>query len=85
MMELVNRCLRVMRKAMAPHGFNVGANIGKAAGAGIDEHFHMHIVPRWQGDNNFMPVLSNTQLIPELLNETYDKLLAAGMAAEHEG
>lgn len=80
MMGLVNRCLIATRKAMSPHGFNVGANIGKAAGAGIEEHFHMHVVPRWQGDHNFMPVLSNTQLIPEMLRATYDRLLEAGIA-----
>lgn len=80
MMGMVNRAIMAMRRAMAPHGFNVGANIGKASGAGIDEHFHMHVVPRWQGDNNFMPVLTDTQLIPELLVQTYDKLLEAGIA-----
>ncbi len=84
MMALVNRSMQTTRRAMSPHGFNVGANIGKAAGAGIDEHFHVHVVPRWQGDNNFMPVLSDTQLMPELLHETYDKLLAAGIGDESE-
>lgn len=81
-MLLVNRCLCTLRVAMAPQGFNLGANIGKAAGAGIDEHFHLHVVPRWQGDNNFMPVLSDTKLIPELLGDTYESLLAAGIADE---
>jgi len=80
MMLLVNRCLCAARKAMAPQGFNVGANIGKVAGAGIDEHFHMHVVPRWQGDNNFMPVVADTKLIPELLTQCYERLLAAGIA-----
>ena len=79
---LVKLSLEILRNGINPQGFNVGANIGKAAGAGIDEHFHMHVVPRWQGDNNFMPVLSDTKLIPELLGQTYEKLLAAGIADE---
>lgn len=79
-MQLVNRSIVALRKAMNPEGFNVGANIGKVAGAGIEEHVHMHVVPRWGGDTNFMPVLAKTRLIPEELGDTYRRLMAAGIA-----
>ncbi len=72
--EMVSRSIKVLRQAFNPGGFNVGINIGKAAGAGIDDHFHTHIVPRWQGDTNFMPVLSDVRVVPEALAETYQKL-----------
>jgi ATP adenylyltransferase len=77
MMLMVNRGLEALRRAMEPDGFNVGVNIGKAAGAGIEEHVHIHIVPRWRADTNFMPIFSNTRVIPELLDDTYRKLKAA--------
>ncbi|HID87328.1 MAG TPA: HIT domain-containing protein [Anaerolineae bacterium] len=77
LMLLVNLSLRVLRRALKPHGFNVGVNIGKAAGAGFVDHVHIHIVPRWQGDTNFMPILAETRIIPELLDETYERLRAA--------
>jgi len=77
MMRLVNKSLKALRRAMRPDGFNVGVNIGKAAGAGIEQHVHIHVVPRWNADTNFMPVFSQTRVIPELLDETYRKLKAA--------
>lgn len=77
MMHLVSRFIKLMRTAMNPDGFNVGINIGKAAGAGIDDHVHMHVVPRWQGDTNFMPVINEMRVIPEWLDDTYTKLAAA--------
>ena len=63
-----------MRKAYAPHGMNIGMNMGRAAGAGIDEHIHYHIVPRWGGDTNFMPVFSDARVINEGIEDTYDRL-----------
>lgn len=74
MMQLIGLGIRLLRQNMNPHGFNIGANLGRVAGAGVEDHVHFHIVPRWNGDTNFMPVLADTRLIPELLPETYDKL-----------
>jgi len=82
MMLLVNRSLKALREAMYPNGFNIGINIGKAAGAGIEGHVHIHVVPRWHGDTNFMPTLSRTRVIPELLEETYRKLKAVWEESE---
>jgi len=68
---------RVLRKVMNPDGFNIGLNIGRAAGAGIEDHLHFHIVPRWTGDTNFMPVLAGTKVIPQSLADLYEKLQSA--------
>jgi len=83
MMLLVARAIRAMRRMMNPQGFNVGANLGRVAGAGVDDHVHIHIVPRWGGDTNFMPVLAETRMIPELLPQTYAGLKTA-LAAEDQ-
>ena len=72
--EIVSRCINVLRQVLNPGGFNVGMNIGKTAGAGIEDHVHTHVVPRWQGDTNFMPVLADVRVIPEALADTYQKL-----------
>jgi len=72
--RVVTRSIRVLREVFNPGGFNIGTNIGRAAGAGIDSHVHTHVVPRWPGDNNFMPVLGDTRVVPEALAETYQKL-----------
>jgi ATP adenylyltransferase len=71
---MVSRSLRVLREVFHPGGFNIGANIGKIAGAGIDDHFHSHIVPRWQGDTNCMTVLADVRVLPQALAETYQSL-----------
>lgn len=73
LLELLKDSVRALKTAMAPDGFNIGFNVGRAAGAGYD-HIHLHVVPRWNGDTNFMPVLSETKVIPEHLEETYRKL-----------
>ncbi len=72
--EIVSRSVKVLRQVFNPDGFNIGMNVGRIAGAGIDKHIHTHIVPRWEGDTNFMPVLSDTKVINEALAETYRKL-----------
>ncbi len=61
----------LLMRVLKPHGFNVGLNLGRCAGAGIDDHIHIHLVPRWQGDTNFMPVLANTKIVSQSLNELY--------------
>ena len=79
MMQLVQRSVRALRKSCLPEGFNIGMNIGRSAGAGVADHVHVHVVPRWQGDTNYMGVIANTHTIPELLGTTYDRLIAAGI------
>ena len=71
------RAMRVIRHASSPHGFNIGMNQGSVAGAGIASHLHQHVVPRWGGDGNFMPVIARTKVLPQLLGDTRD-LLAKG-------
>lgn len=68
---------RLLRETIEAQGFNVGLNLGKCAGAGVADHLHLHIVPRWEGDNNFMPVLSGTRVMPEALQNMYEKLMQA--------
>jgi ATP adenylyltransferase len=72
--ELARKCLSVLRSVLNPDGFNMGMNLGRVAGAGIDKHIHTHIVPRWNGDSNFMPVLSDVRVVNESLADTYKKL-----------
>jgi len=72
--EMVSRSLKVLKQVFNPDGFNIGINMGKVAGAGIDKHIHSHIVPRWLGDSNFMPVTADTKVVNEALAETYQKL-----------
>ncbi len=75
LMVLTKRCLKMLREAYKPDGFNIGINIGRVAGAGFEEHVHIHVVPRWNGDTNFMPVIAGTKVIPESVLDTYDTLI----------
>ena len=77
MMELTARCITVLRKVYHPEAFNIGANIGESAGAGVKSHVHMHIVPRWGGDTNFMTVVGDVRVLPESLERTYERVRKA--------
>jgi ATP adenylyltransferase len=74
-MKLVRDCQKVLSLAIRPHGFNVGMNFGRCAGAGLPDHLHIHVVPRWDGDTNFMHVCSDTDVISQGLHELYDQLV----------
>jgi ATP adenylyltransferase len=84
MMAMVTLGMAALRRSAQPHGFNIGINIGKTAGAGVLDHVHTHIVPRWEGDANFMPVLADIRLIPQHLDETYAELRTAIAAVLQE-
>ena len=79
MMDLAQQCARVFKASFSPDGLNLGFNLGSAAGAGIKDHLHLHIVPRWAGDTNFMPVVADVRVIPQSLDRTYEQL-AEGFA-----
>ncbi|WP_099210217.1 HIT family protein [Thermococcus henrietii] len=83
-MKLTQLMIKAIKRAMNPDGFNLGVNLGRVAGAGIDSHVHLHIVPRWNGDTNFMPVIADTKVIPESLQEAYDELKRAIEEVERE-
>jgi len=72
--KTVQRTIQLLRQALRPDGFNIGINLGRVAGAGLEDHVHVHIVPRWNGDTNFMPVIADTKVIPEALKDTYRRL-----------
>jgi ATP adenylyltransferase len=73
-MRLTQICVAVLKEVLNPEGFNIGINIGRVAGAGVEGHIHIHIVPRWNGDTNFMPVLADVKTIPEHIERTYERL-----------
>ncbi len=75
--ELAEHAQTILRKVIGAQGFNIGLNLGRCAGAGVTDHLHLHIVPRWEGDNNFMPVIADTRVFPEALDALYAKLMAA--------
>lgn len=75
LLDLCDSMVNALKRALKPQGFNLGVNMGKAAGAGIPKHFHLHIVPRWSGDTNFMPIVGDTKIISESLESVYDQLL----------
>ena len=84
LMAFTQKVIRVIKAVSRPHGFNVGLNLGKVAGAGLPGHLHWHVVPRWNGDTNFMPVLTDTRVIPQALDALYD-LLKAELAGSRPG
>jgi len=73
-MKFLTVCTKALQQSMFPHGFNIGMNMGEVAGAGIKDHLHFHIVPRWNGDTNFMPITGHTKVVSEALEETWKKL-----------
>jgi ATP adenylyltransferase len=75
MQRLMQRCAKALKETMQPDGFNIGMNLGTVAGAGIPDHFHWHVVPRWNGDTNFMPVIGDTKILPQGLVESYAQLV----------
>ncbi|MBI1870428.1 MAG: HIT domain-containing protein [Chlamydiae bacterium] len=75
MFQYINQFKKILIKKMKPHGFNIGMNLGRVGGAGIVNHVHIHVVPRWSGDTNFMPVLTDTKVLPQSLSDTYDMLI----------
>jgi ATP adenylyltransferase len=74
MTDILKKSLKILRKIYNPHGFNTGMNIGHSAGAGVADHYHLHVIPRWVGDSNFMPIIGKTKLTLEDLNKTYHNL-----------
>lgn len=74
LMLLARRCKQLLQRALRPDGFNLGINFGRVAGAGVEDHVHLHVVPRWNGDTNFMPVLGDVRVIPQALDELYAEL-----------
>jgi len=74
---LVKKCTQILKRTLKPEGFNIGVNVGKVAGAGVEGHIHIHIVPRWEGDTSFISTVGNTKIIPESLDDTFGKLLSA--------
>jgi len=76
LLKTVKNSVEVIREALKPDGFNIGVNLGRVAGAGLESHVHIHVVPRWNGDTNFMPVIADAKVIPEALQDTYRRLVA---------
>jgi ATP adenylyltransferase len=88
LIQMVSRCTTILKKALKPDGINIGLNIGDTAGAGIADHLHFHIVPRWRGDHNFMTVCADIRTIPQHIDHTYDQLLpyfeSLQLSSQHE-
>jgi ATP adenylyltransferase len=84
MMHLAQRSMQALERAYGPEGYNVGANVGAVAGAGVEDHVHMHVVPRWKGDTNFMPVLGDVRVLPQRLEDSWEDLHEAFRALGRE-
>ena len=84
-MALTGKCQRVLEETLYPHGYNIGINLGRAGGAGLDDHLHVHLVPRWNGDANFMPIVGAIKVLPQALSESYDQLKEAINSARGRG
>jgi len=84
LMQLAQQCIRAFKLVFSPDGLNLGFNLGAAAGAGVKDHLHLHLVPRWAGDTNFMPVLADVRVIPQSLDQSYDVLVEAFDRLEKE-
>lgn len=82
MMLITQRMLSLLKKTMRPDGFNLGFNLGRVAGAGLEDHIHLHIVPRWSGDTNFMPVIADTKVVPQAVKDTYRALKDALLSCD---
>lgn len=84
-MTMLQHCCRILQNHLAPDGFNVGLNIGRIAGAGIDDHLHFHVVPRWDGDHNYMTITADIRTIPQHIEHTFDQLLPDFQSLFHSG
>lgn len=82
MMLITQKMLSLLKKTMRPDGFNLGFNLGRVAGAGLEDHIHLHIVPRWSGDTNFMPVIADTKVVPQAVKDTYRALKDALLSCD---
>ena len=85
MMDLLKKSLAILKKHYHPHGFNTGMNLGQSAGAGVTDHYHMHVLPRWTGDSNFMPIVGKTKVVIETLEQTYEQLAPLFQTAAQTG
>jgi ATP adenylyltransferase len=85
LMSLLQKCCTIIRTHLHPHGINIGLNLGKTAGAGIDDHLHFHVVPRWEGDHNFMTVTADIRTIPQHIDKTFEMLLPDFQQLVHPG
>jgi len=85
LMTMLQHCCRILETHLHPHGFNIGLNLGRVAGAGIEDHLHFHVVPRWEGDHNYMTVTAEIRTIPQHLDHTFDQLLPDFQALLHPG
>jgi ATP adenylyltransferase len=81
--SLIQLGIKILNRVMNPHGFNIGMNLGRVSGAGITDHLHFHVVPRWNGDTNFMPIIGKTKVISEAIEKSYEKLHRAILGSIH--